>query len=140
MLGIKEIQEILPHRAPMLMIDRVDEIKPGVGAVAYKAVTYNEPYFVGHYPEKPVMPGVLIIEAMAQTGAVAILSKEEYKGKPIFFGAIKSAKFKHPVEPGCILKIDAEIIKNKGPVGVGVAKAYADGELAAEAELTFFIK
>lgn len=140
MLGIKEIQKIIPHRHPMLLIDRVSEYTPGVEATAYKAVTFNEPFFIGHYPGAPVMPGVLIIEALAQTGSVAILSLEENKGKLIFFGGINKAKFRSPVEPGCLLKLTTKIIKRKGPVGIGEAKAYVDDKLVAEAELTFFIK
>ncbi len=139
MLGIKEIQEIIPHRHPMLLIDRVEELVPKLKAVAYKAVTYNENFFTGHYPEKPVMPGVLIIEALAQTGAVAILSAEENKGKLIFFGGINKAKFRSQVEPGCILRLETEIIRQKGPLGIGSAKAYVGDKLAVEAELTFFI-
>lgn len=140
MLGIKEIQEIIPHRAPMLLIDRVEEIIPREKAVAYKAVSYNEPFFVGHYPEMPVMPGVLIIEALAQTGAVALMSDEEFKGKLVFFGGINKAKFRSPVEPGCLLRLETKIIKIKGPLGIGEAKAYVNDKLVAEAELTFFIK
>lgn len=140
MLGIEEIKKIIPHRAPMLLIDRVEELVPKEKAVAYKAVTYNEPFFMGHYPSKPVMPGVLIIEALAQTGAVAILSAEEYKGKLIFFGKIEKAKFRKPVEPGCLLRLETKIIKQKGPVGIGEAKAYVNDELVVEAELTFFIQ
>ena len=139
MLDIKQIQEILPHRAPMLLIDRVEEIIPNERAVAYKAVSYNEPFFKGHYPEKPVMPGVLIIEALAQTGAVAILSEEEIIGKLFFFGVINRAKFRKQVEPGCLLRLETAIIKRKGPVGIGEAKAYVEGELVCEAELSFFI-
>lgn len=140
MLDIKQIQEIIPHRHPMLLIDRVEEVIPNKKAVAYKAVTYNEPFFTGHYPEHPVMPGVLIIEALAQTGAVAILSQEENKGKLIFFGEIRSAKFRKPVEPGCLLRLETEIIKQKGPIGIGAAKAYVDDTLVVEAELTFVVK
>lgn len=140
MLDIKQIQEIIPHRHPMLLIDRVEEIIPNKKAVAYKAVTYNEPFFVGHYPEKPVMPGVLIMEALAQTGAVAILSEEANRGKLIFFGGINHAKFRKPVEPGCLLRLETEIIKQKGPLGVGAAKAYVEDILVAEAELTFFVQ
>lgn len=140
MLDIKQIQEIIPHRHPMLLIDRVEEVIPNKSAVAYKAVSYNEPFFVGHYPEKPVMPGVLIIEALAQTGAVAILSEEVNKGKLIFFGGINNAKFRKPVEPGCLLRLETEIVKQKGPVGIGSAKAYVGDTLAVEAELTFFVQ
>ena len=137
MLGIKEIQEILPHRHPFLLIDCIEEVEPGVGAVGYKSVTYNEPFFAGHFPQEPVMPGVLIIEALAQTGAVAILSKEENKGKIAYFGGINSAKFKKKVVPGDKLRLECRIIKQKGPVGVGQAVATVDGKVAVSAELTF---
>jgi 3-hydroxyacyl-[acyl-carrier-protein] dehydratase len=140
MLGIEEIKKIIPHRAPMLLIDKVENLVPGKGATAYKAVSYNEPFFQGHYPEHPVMPGILIIEALAQTGALIVLSSEEYKGKLIFFGSIKNARFRREVEPGCILQLETKITKIKGPVGVGEGKAYVDGKLVAETELTFFIK
>ena len=139
MLGIKEIQEILPHRHPFLLIDCIEEVEPGVGAVGYKSVTYNEPFFAGHFPQEPVMPGVLIIEALAQTGAVAILSKEENKGKIAFFGGINSAKFKKKVVPGDKLRLECRIIKQKGPVGVGQAVATVDGKVAVSAELTFMV-
>ena len=139
MLGIKEIQEILPHRHPFLLIDCIEEVEPGVGAVGYKSVTYNEPFFAGHFPQEPVMPGVLIIEALAQTGAVAILSKEEKKGKIAYFGGINSAKFKKKVVPGDKLRLECRIIKQKGPVGVGQAVATVDGKVAVSAELTFMV-
>lgn len=140
MLGINEIKKIIPHRFPMLLLDKVEELVPGISAVAYKAVTYNEPFFQGHYPEKPVMPGVLVIEALAQTGAVAILSCEKYAGKLVYFGGINKARFRKPVEPGCILKLITKITKVKGPVGIGEAKAYVENELVAEGELTFFLR
>lgn len=140
MLGINEIKKIIPHRFPMLLLDKVEELVPGISAVAYKAVTYNEPFFQGHYPEKPVMPGVLVIEALAQTGAVAILSCEKYAGKLVYFGGINKARFRKPVEPGCILKLITKITKVKGPVGIGEAKAYIENELVAEGELTFFLR
>ncbi|WP_310603263.1 3-hydroxyacyl-ACP dehydratase FabZ [Anaerosporobacter sp.] len=139
-LGINEIKNIIPHRFPMLLLDRVEDLNPGDTATAYKAVTYNEPFFQGHYPEKPVMPGVLIVEALAQTGSVAILSCEKYKDKLIFFGGISKARFRKQVEPGCILKLITKITKMKGPVGVGEGKAYVGDDLVAEGELTFFIK
>ena len=139
MLGIKETQEILPHRHPFLLIDCIEEVEPGVGAVGYKSVTYNEPFFAGHFPQEPVMPGVLIIEALAQTGAVAILSKEENKGKIAYFGGINSAKFKKKVVPGDKLRLECRIIKQKGPVGVGQAVATVDGKVAVSAELTFMV-
>lgn len=139
MLGIKEIQEIIPHRHPFLLIDCIEEMVPGESAVGYKAVTYNEPWFQGHFPQEPVMPGVLIVEALAQTGAVAILSLEENKGKLAFFGAINHAKFKRKVVPGDKLKLECKIIKRKGPVGIGSAVATVDGKVAVSAELTFMI-
>ena len=139
MLGIKEIQEIIPHRHPFLLIDCIEELEPGVGAVGYKSVTYNEPFFAGHFPQEPVMPGVLMIEALAQVGAVAILSVEENKGKTAYFGGIDKAKFKRKVIPGDKLRLECEIIKQKGPVGVGKAVATVDGQTAVTAELTFMI-
>ena len=139
MLGIKEIQEIIPHRHPFLLIDCIEELEPGAGAVGYKSVTYNEPFFAGHFPQEPVMPGVLIVEALAQTGAVAILSKEENKGKVAYFGAINNARFKQKVVPGDVLTLELEIVKQKGPVGVGSAKAMVDGKVAVTAELTFAV-
>ena len=135
----KEIMEIIPHRYPFLLIDTIEELEPGVRAVAKKCVSYNEPYFAGHFPGEPVMPGVLIVEALAQAGAVALLSQPEFKGKTAYFGAIQSAKFKKKVVPGDVLILETEIVKRKGPVGVGSAKAYVDGKLAVQAELTFAI-
>ena len=133
MLGIKEIQEIIPHRHPFLLIDCIEELEPGVKAVGYKCITYNEPQFEGHFPQEPVMPGVLMIEALAQVGAVAILSVEGNKGKTAYFGGIKK------VVPGDKLKLECEIIKQKGPVGVGKATATVDGKIAVTAELTFMV-
>ncbi|MCI8667938.1 MAG: 3-hydroxyacyl-ACP dehydratase FabZ [Lachnospiraceae bacterium] len=138
-LGIQEIMEIIPHRQPFLLLDRVEDLEPGVRAVAYKNVTYNEPFFAGHFPQEPVMPGVLMVEALAQAGAVAILSLEENKGKTAYFGGINSARFRKKVVPGDVLKLECEIIKRKGPIGVGSAKASVNGEIVVNAELTFMI-
>ncbi|MBO5208196.1 MAG: 3-hydroxyacyl-ACP dehydratase FabZ [Lachnospiraceae bacterium] len=138
-LTAKQIMEIIPHRQPFMLIDTVEELEPGVKAVAKKCVSYNEPYFAGHFPGEPVMPGVLIVEALAQTGAVAILSQPEFKGKTAYFAAINSAKFKGKVTPGDVLTLETEIIKVKGPIGVGSAKAYVDGKMVVQAELTFAI-
>lgn len=138
-LSIKEIMEILPHRQPFLLIDTVEELLPGTSATAKKCVSYNEPYFAGHFPTEPVMPGVLIIEALAQTGAVTILSLPENRGKTAYFAAIKDAKFKRKVVPGDVLTLKIEIIKSKGPMGIGRAEATVNGELAVSAELTFAI-
>ena len=139
MLDIKEIEKIIPQRAPFLMIDKVEEYVPGESAIAYKNVCINEPFFQGHFPGNPIMPGVLIVEAMAQTGAVAVLSLEENKGKNALFGGIDKLKFKKQVVPGDRLKLEVKIIKRKGPIGVGEAIATVDGKLAAKGELTFAI-
>ena len=139
LLTAKEIMEIIPHRQPFMLIDTIEEMEPGVRAVAKKCVSYNEPFFQGHFPGEPVMPGVLIIEALAQTGAVAILSLPENKGKAAYFAAINSAKFKKKVIPGDVLMLKTEIIKVKGPMGIGKATATVDGKVAVQAELTFAI-
>ena len=136
----QEIMEILPHRHPFLLIDTIEELEPGVRAVGRKNVTFNEPYFAGHFPGNPVMPGVLILEALAQTGAVAILSLPEHRGKTAYFAGIDKAKFKQMVRPGDTLALETTIIRSKGPVGVGEAIATVNGKLAAKAELTFAVK
>ncbi len=140
MLNINEIQKIIPHRPPMLLIDRIDELIPGVRAVGRKCVTMNEPFFVGHFPNKAVMPGVIILEALAQTGAVTMLSLEENAGKIMYFGGIDKVKFKRQVVPGDVLRLEVEIIKNKGSFGVGNAVAYVDDQIAVQAVLTFAIE
>lgn len=139
MLNTNEIMEIIPQRPPFLMIDRVEEFVPGESAVAYKNISSNESFFQGHFPGNPVMPGVLMVEALAQTGAIAILSMEENKGKNALFGGIDKLKFKKIVTPGDVLKLEVKIIKKKGPVGVGEAIATVDGKVAVKGELTFAI-
>ena len=139
LMGIKESQEIIPHRHPFLLVDCIEELEPGVKAVGYKSVTYDEPYFRGHFPQEPVMPGVLIVEALAQTGAVAALSVPENKGKLALFGGIKNARFRKQVTPGDVLTLHCELVEQHGPVGIGKASAYVDGKCAATAELTFVL-
>lgn len=136
-LTTKEIMEIIPHRAPFLLIDTIEELEPGVRAVAKKCVSFNEPFFQGHFPGNPVMPGVLIMEALAQAGAVAVLSLEENKGKTAYFAAMDRVKFKRKVLPGDVLMLETEMIKSKGSIGVAKATATVDGNIAASAELTF---
>ncbi|MCC8141613.1 MAG: 3-hydroxyacyl-ACP dehydratase FabZ [Lachnospiraceae bacterium] len=138
-LTTKEIMEIIPHRQPMLLIDTIEEMEPGVRAVGKKCVSFNEPYFAGHFPGEPVMPGVLIVEALAQVGAVAVLCCDEYKGKTAYLGSIRSARFRKKVLPGDVLLLEVEMIKQKGPVGIAKATATVDGEVAVNAELTFAI-
>ena len=139
MLDIKQIEEIIPQRPPFLMIDRVEEYVPGESATAYKNVNINEWYFQGHFPGEPIMPGVLITEALAQTGAVAILSLPENKGKNALFGGIDKMRFKKVVVPGDVLKLEVKIIKQKGPVGVGEATATVEGKVVTKGELTFAV-
>lgn len=138
-LTAKEIMEIIPHRQPFMLLDTIEEMEEGKRAVGKKCVSYNEPFFAGHFPTEPVMPGVLIIEALAQVGAVAILSLPENKGKIAYFGGINSAKFKGKVVPGDVLMLETEIIKSKGPIGVGSARATVDGKVVVSAELTFAV-
>ena len=139
MLDITEIKKIIPHRYPMLLIDRVEELIPGEKAVAKRNVTINEELFNGHFPGNPVMPGVLIVEALAQTGAVAVLSLPEFKGKKAYFGGIKSAKFRKVVRPGDSLRLEVTLEKIRNNVGLGKAIATVDGKKACTAELTFMI-
>ena len=137
MLNKKEIENIIPQRDPFLMIDKVEEYIPGESAIAYKYVNAEEWYFKGHFPGNPIMPGVLITESLAQTGAIAILSTEENKGKNALFGGIDKMKFKKIVVPGDTLKLEVKILKKKGPIGVGEALATVDGKVVAKGELTF---
>lgn len=136
-LSITEIMEIIPHRHPFLLVDKITDYEPGKFARGIKCVTMNEPFFQGHFPQFPVMPGVLIIEALAQVGAVAILSVPENKGKLAFFGGIKNARFKQQVRPGDVLELSCTLTAQRGPVGFGTAEARVNGKLAAKGELTF---
>lgn len=138
-LNSNQIQEIIPHRYPFLLVDRITDYEPGKYAKGIKCVTANEMQFCGHFPQQHVMPGVLIIEALAQTGAIAILSEEENKGKIAFFGGIKNARFKKQVIPGDVLELECELTDRKGPIGYGKATAKVDGKIAVVAELTFAI-
>ena len=138
-LTSNQIQEILPHRYPFLMLDRVVELEPGVGAVAEKCVTVNEAYFLGHFPQEHVMPGVLIIEAIAQLGAITVLSMEENKGKTAYFAGIKSAKFRGKVIPGDKIRIDVKITRLKSNIGIGEGKAFVDDKLVCQSEMTVAI-
>ncbi len=140
MLDSNQIQEIIPHRHPFLLIDKITELESGKRAVAIKAVTATEPHFAGHFPEEHVMPGVLIIEALAQTGAVAMLSLEKNKGKIAYFAGINKARFKTKVKPGDLLVLEVEIIKERSGIGIGKAIAKVDGKVAVEAELMFAIE
>jgi len=140
MMDIDEIKEIIPHRYPFLLVDRIEEVTEGKGAVGYKNVSANEEFFTGHFPDYPVMPGVLIVEALAQVGAVALLSLEENKGKIALFAGIDKVRFKRQVRPGDVLRLEVEIIKTRGPIGFGEAKATVGDELACTGELMFAIK
>ena len=138
-IGVKEIMKIIPHRQPMLLVDRVEIVEEDKKAVGFKGVTYNEPYFAGHFPQEPVMPGVLIMEAMAQTTAVLLLNKEEMRGKVGYYAGINKAKFRKKVVPGSMLRMEVEVIRQRGPLAVAYGKAYTDERLAAEGEMTFMI-
>ena len=135
----KEIMDIIPHRYPFLLIDTIEELEPGQRAVGKKCVSAGEPFFQGHFPGNPVMPGVLIMEALAQVGAMAILSKPEFKGHTAYFAGIDKARFRQKVVPGDVLVLETTIVKEKGPIGVGKAVAMVNGKKVAEAELTFAI-
>ena len=137
-MDIKEIMNIIPHRYPFLLIDKVESLE-GNKIVATKNVTMNEYFFQGHFPVEPVMPGVLIVEALAQAGAVALLTREEFKGKIAYFGGINNAKFRKKVVPGDTLTLEVELTKIRGVAGIGKGIAYVDGKKACEAELTFMI-
>ena len=138
-LSVKEICEIIPHRHPFLLVDYIEDYEPGEYAVGYKCVTYREDFFAGHVPGEPVMPGVLTVEALAQTGAVSILSLPENQGKTAYFGGIKNCRFRGKVGPGDKLRLETKIIKRKGPLGIGEATASVDGKVVVSAELSFMI-
>ncbi len=140
MLDIKQIKEIIPHRYPFLLIDKILELEPGKRAVGIKCVSGNEEFFNGHFPGYPVMPGVLIVEALAQVGAVTMLSKEENRGKLAFFAGIDSFRFKKEVLPGDQLRLEIEITKLKGPIGKGQAIASVDDKIVAQGQLMFAVK
>ncbi len=139
MIDINEIMKVLPHRPPFLLIDKIIEVEEGKKVVAQKNITMNEPYFVGHFPQEPVMPGVLQIEALAQAGAYAILSMPENQGKIAYFAGVTDCRFKRKVVPGDVLTLTTEIVKMRGPIGVGSAVATVDGEVCCQATITFAI-
>lgn len=138
-LDSNQIQEILPHRWPFQMVDRITECEPGKSAKGIKCVSVNEAQFCGHFPQYHVMPGVLIIEALAQVGAVALLTMDAFKGKTVFFGGIKNARFKQQVRPGDVLVLECELIRLRGSVGIGKGVATVDGKVAAMGEFTFAV-
>ncbi|MDD2446840.1 MAG: 3-hydroxyacyl-ACP dehydratase FabZ [Tissierellia bacterium] len=140
LVDIEEIMDIIPHRYPFLFVDRVEINEDGRSGIGYKNVTMNEYYFQGHFPGKPVMPGVIIIETMAQVGSVILLSKDDFKGRIPYFAGINKFRFKKVVKPGDQLKIEVNIIKMRGTVGIGQGKAFVGEDLAAEGEFIFSIE
>ncbi len=138
-LDLKGIMEIIPHRHPFLLIDKVEDYEPGQYCIAYKNITYDESFFRGHFPEYPITPGVLMVEALAQAGAVAILSQEEFKGKIAVFAGIDNCKFKKQIVPGDTVRLETKITQVRGPVGVGEAEATVDGKTAVKCTLKFAI-
>ncbi len=139
MLDARQIQEIIPHRYPMLLVDRILELEPGVRAVGIKNVSHGDAFFVGHFPGYPVMPGVLIVEALAQVGAVALLQMPEHRGKLVFFAGIDGVRFKRQVVPGDVLRLEVEVGKLRRGFGSGTATATVEGQLAAQGQLLFAV-
>ena len=137
--GRDVIESLIPHRAPFLLVDEILELEPGKRVVGRRAIRADDWWFPGHFPERTVMPGVLTIEAIAQTGAVAILAAEENRGKIPFFAGIDDCRFKRVVEPGDVLTLECEFVRVRGPIAKGQGRATVDGELAAEAMLTVFV-
>ena len=139
MLSSREIQQIIPHRWPFLLVDKVIDLQPGESATGIKNVTAGDICFQGHFPDYPIFPGVLIVEAMAQVGAVAVLSVPENKGKIVLFAGIDNLRFRGPVFPGDTLRLEVRFTKMRGSIGKGTAKATVEGKTVAEGELTFAI-
>jgi len=139
-LDYQQILEMLPHRYPFLLVDRITECVPGKYSNGYKNVTFNEPFFQGHFPENPIMPGVLQIEALAQTAAPILMTMDEYKGKLTLFAGVDGAKFKNIVRPGDKLEMQTECLKIKGPISKCIGRSFVDGKLCCEATLTVALK
>ncbi|HHY60222.1 MAG TPA: 3-hydroxyacyl-ACP dehydratase FabZ [Clostridia bacterium] len=140
MLESRDIQRIIPHRYPFLLVDRILELEPGKRAVGIKNVTANEPFFVGHFPGYPVMPGVLVMEALAQVGAVALLQMPEFQGKLAFLAGLENVRFRRQVVPGDVLRLEVELTRLKGRVGKGLGRALVGEEVAAEGEILFAVE
>lgn len=138
-LNINEIKKIIPHRYPFLLVDKAEILIPGKKGIGYKNVTIGEPFFTGHFPEEPIMPGVLIVEALAQVGAIVLLSEKKFQGKTPYFAGLNKVRFKRKVIPGDTLNMEVEITRLKGSIGIGQGKAFVDDELACEGEFLFAI-